>query len=256
MRYIAPMWKNALLWLNAPFAWGIFLTVSLLNVVVGLLFQLVAVPFDVNRRASLWVNRWIWGHFLWSCEPGWHLAREGFESVSDGPYIVVCNHSSVLDIPACMGLPLPLRVVGRSALFRIPLLGLYMRFSRQISLDATSAADVLASLEQCKGALESGASVLIFPEGTRSLDAQLGRFHRGAFRLALDTGIPILPVAILGTHRIMRKGKLRPAGISEAVRMRVLAPVLPEDATTARALGERVRGQLESALSDLREQAA
>jgi 1-acyl-sn-glycerol-3-phosphate acyltransferase len=250
------MWKNALLWLNAPFAWGIFLAVSLLNVLGGLLVQLVAVPFDANRRASLWVNRWIWGHFLWFCEPGWHLRREGFEAVTGGPYIVVSNHSSVLDIPACMGLPLPLRVVGRSTLFRIPLLGLYMRFSRQISLDATSAADVLASLDLCKGALESGASVLIFPEGTRSQDAQLGRFHRGAFRLALDTGIPILPVAILGTHRIMRKGELLPVGISEAVRMRVLAPVPPGDATTARALGERVRSQLESALDELRNQAA
>jgi len=131
-----------------------------------------------------------------------------------------------------------------------------MRFSRQISLDASSAADVLASLDQCKDALDSGASVLIFPEGTRSEDGELGRFHRGAFRLALDTGIPILPVAIHGTHRIMRKGELRPAGISEAVRMRVLPPVQPGDASTARALGERVRAQLETALADLREKAA
>ena len=250
------MWKNFLLWLNAPFAWAIFLFVSSLNVLVGLLFQGVAVPFDTHRRTSLWVNRWIWGHLLWFCEPGWHLAREGMESVVEGPYIVVSNHSSVLDIPACMGLPMPLRIVGRSSLFRIPLLGLYMRFSRQISLDAGSAADVLASLVQCKEALQSGASVLVFPEGTRSLDARLGRFHRGAFRLALDTGVPVLPVAILGTHRIMRKGELRPAGISESIKMRVLAPVHPGEYATARALGERVRTLLETALVDLREDAA
>ena len=99
--------KRALLWLNAPFAWAIFLSVSLLNMVVGVVAQVIALPFDRQRRTALWANHVIWGHGLFALQPGWHAERKGLDGLGEGPWVIVCNHSSVLDIPMCLSLPVP-----------------------------------------------------------------------------------------------------------------------------------------------------
>ncbi|MBW1881782.1 MAG: 1-acyl-sn-glycerol-3-phosphate acyltransferase, partial [Deltaproteobacteria bacterium] len=170
---------------------SIFLWVSLVNLVVGVTLQVVALPFDPKRKVCLWVNHLLWGRVLYRVLPAISLRRTATADLGPGPYVVVCNHTSVLDIPACMGLRIPLRVVGKQSLDRVFLLGRYMRFTRQILL-GTSEASVQRFLAQSHQALRDGISVLIFPEGTRSLDARLARFNRGAFRVAKDAGVPVL----------------------------------------------------------------
>lgn len=231
--------------------WILFVGVSVLNLCVGLLLQVPALPLDRGRRLSLWVNHWIWGRLFYAIQPTWPLRRTGYDRVGSGPYIVVCNHNSLLDIPANMTLPLPLRVVGKTGLFRIPVMGWYMAFSRQIPLDADDPASVDAMMTACRDALDKGVSVLIFPEGTRSLDGTMGPFNRGAFRLAKDLDVPLLPVVIGGTRAILPKGSLFPSRAQDAVTVQVLEPVAPGAYSTARKLSNRVREHMTAALDQL-----
>ncbi len=235
-------------------AWTIFLTVSALNIVVGLGVQLLAWPFDRDRKAALWINRWIWGRLLFAVEPSFPILRQGVERVGPGPYVMVCNHSSVLDIPSCLGLPLLQRVVGKTSLFRVPFMGWYMSFCKQIPLDASSDESVARFMDRCQDTLNAGISVLIFPEGTRSMDATLQRFHRGAFRLAKDTNTPVLPVAVLGTHRALRKGKLPLDSVKSRIRLVAMPALDPAEHSTARKLSNRAHEAIATALDGLRQE--
>lgn len=244
--------RRLLLWLNSPFAWAIFLTVSLVNLVVGFVAQALALPWDPHRLTALKVNHWIWGKGLWAAEPGWPMTRQGLENVGPGPYIIVANHSSVLDIPTLMGLPVPMRVMAKRSLIKAPIMGWYMQFSRQIPIQRDSPESVQESLRMCQESLDNGISLVIFPEGTRTQDATLQKFRRGAFRLAKDTGTPILPVGICGTHRLVMKGSFLPQSLYHPVHCKVLPAVDPAGYSTARKLSNRVHEQIAGTLDELR----
>jgi 1-acyl-sn-glycerol-3-phosphate acyltransferase len=246
------MLRSIALFFVSVLAWSIFLAVSKLNIVVGMGLQLLAWPFDPQRKTSLRVNHWVWGRLLFALEPSFPIRRSGLEHVGEGPYVMVCNHSSVLDIPSCLGLPLLQRVVGKTSLFRVPFMGWYMSFCKQIPLDASSEESVQRFMERCLEALDNGISVLIFPEGTRSVDATLQRFHRGAFRLAKDTGTPVLPVAVLGTHRVMSKGSLPVKSVFTRIRLEVTPALDPAEHSTARKLSNRAHEAISEALERLR----
>jgi 1-acyl-sn-glycerol-3-phosphate acyltransferase len=245
--------RRVLLWLNFPFAWSIFLAVSAVNVVLGFVCQLLALPWDPQRRVALKLNHWIWGRCLFPAEPGWSSSYEGLEHVGEGPYVIVANHSSVLDIPTLMHLPLPMRVLAKKSLIRAPIMGWYMGFSGQIPIDLSDPADVQATVQRCIDSLNQGISVVIFPEGSRSEDGEIQSFRRGAFRLAKDTGVPILPVSISGTHKIMQKGKFMPQSIVQHVRCRVLPPMSGEHYSTARKLSNRAHEAISGSLAELRQ---
>ena len=235
--------------LLSTFNWTLFVGVSLLNLSLGALLQSLALPFDRSRRLCLWVNHWVWGRMLYAVEVFWPLRSTGLERVAKGPYIVVSNHGSVLDIPANMTLPLPLRVVGKTSLFRIPVMGWYMRFSRQIPLDTEDPQGVSTMMKSCREALAEGVSVLIFPEGTRTEDGTLGPFHRGAFRLAMDLQVQLLPVVIQGTREILPKGSLRALKPAEVVKVEVLDPIDPSGYSTATKLSNTVHRSMEALLA-------
>ena len=202
----------------------------------------------------MWVNRWIWGRLLFLLELSFPIRRRGVEHVGPGPYVMVCNHSSVLDIPSCLGLPVPVRVVGKTSLFQVPFMGWYMSFCKQIPLDASSQESVELFMRRCRDTLDAGISVLIFPEGTRSVDATLQRFHRGAFRLAKDTGTPVLPVAVYGTHRALAKGRLPLVQPFSRIRLRALPALDPSAHSTARKLSNRAHEAISAALAELRQE--
>jgi len=248
------MLQKTRLTLASWLAWTIFLTVSGLNIVVGMVVQIAALPFDGQRKAALWINQRIWGRLLFLLELSFPIQRSGLEHVGAGPYVMVCNHSSVLDIPSCMGLPVLQRVVGKTSLFRVPFMGWYMSFCRQIPLDASSPESIELFMKRCLDTLDAGISVLIFPEGTRSSDAVLQRFNRGAFRLAKDTDTPVLPVAIYGTHRALGKGKLPLQSVYSKIRLEVMPALHPRDHSTARKLSNRAHEAIDGALARLRQE--
>jgi len=125
------------------------------------------------------------------------------------PYIFMANHQSFLDAPLLMTvLDRPARVIVKRFVFRIPVLGLGMRFAGYVPLDKEGAGAGRRSIARAARLIrEKGYSFLVFPEGTRSWDGKALPLRRGGFFLALETGAPIVPVSIRGTHDLMPRGK-------------------------------------------------
>jgi 1-acyl-sn-glycerol-3-phosphate acyltransferase len=146
-----------------------------------------------------------------------------------GPFVVMSNHQSLYDIPALyQALPLRLRMVAKTELFRIPIWAQAMRAAGFIELDRSARERAIQSLARAKAALAQGTSIWIAPEGTRSRDGSLGAFKLGGFHLAAGAGAHILPVTVLGTRAILpAKGARVVAGAR--VQVIVHAPVDPAD---------------------------
>ena len=119
-------------------------------------------------------------------------------------YVIVSNHQSQYDIFVLYGwLGIDFKWVMKQELRRVPALGVACEKIGHIFIDRSNTAAALRSLDEAKSKVVNGTSVIFFPEGTRSRNVQLGRFKKGAFRMALDLGIPILPVTISGTRDIL-----------------------------------------------------
>lgn len=167
------------------------------------------------------------------------------------PYVAVSNHESFADIFLLSHLPWEMKWLSKEAIFKIPLMGWMMRMAGDIAVrrgDATSRSDALLA---CRDRLRKGVSVMIMPEGTRSSDGQVQKFHDGAFRLAVETGCPILPIAVAGTRAALAKGSWV-FGRATAI-ARVLPPVETTGMTLddVPALRERVRMMISEARAGL-----
>jgi 1-acyl-sn-glycerol-3-phosphate acyltransferase len=136
------------------------------------------------------------------------------EAIRDGaPVIFFANHASLLDPPLLIS-TLPDRPVfiAKRELSRVPVLGQAIGLAGFILIDRTHQRQAYASLQDAAARIRAGQSVAIFPEGTRSVDGTLQPFKRGSFHLALEAGVPLIPLAIRGGHAILPKGAWRTQG--------------------------------------------
>jgi 1-acyl-sn-glycerol-3-phosphate acyltransferase len=121
------------------------------------------------------------------------------------PRIFLANHLSTLDIWVLAPvLPVTTRFVSKRTIFWIPVLGQAMAVAGFIAIDRQDRASAIRSLSRATETIRRGASIILFPEGTRSRDGRLARFKRGSFHLALEAGVPVVPVAISGTYEVVR----------------------------------------------------
>jgi len=125
-------------------------------------------------------------------------------------YIYMSNHRGNFDIPVLLGcLPIQFRWLAKAELFKIPIFGRAMSAAGYVKIDRTNRKSAFESIEQIAAKLKNGVSVMIFPEGTRSEDGKVKPFKKGGFVMAVDTGVPIVPVILRGTRSIMTKGSWR-----------------------------------------------
>ncbi|MEK6757475.1 MAG: lysophospholipid acyltransferase family protein [Bacteroidota bacterium] len=176
---------------------------------------LLSVPIDTHGKFYHSVAR-AWSRFiLWIF--GIKVTVRGVEHLDASKhYIYVSNHASMFDIPAVVvGIPDDLRFVLKKELTKVPLWGWALKYGHYITIDRGKARDAVKSLEEAAERMRTGASVILFAEGTRTRDGKLQPFKRGAFALAARAGVPIVPVAINNTFRILPKGSIhvRPANI-------------------------------------------
>jgi 1-acyl-sn-glycerol-3-phosphate acyltransferase len=151
-----------------------------------------------DRRLKNWATRLLDG--AGASRKVVHPERAGTSEV----FIVMSNHRSLYDIPMIFeSFPRTLRMVTKAELFRVPIWGGAMRAAGFIELDRHNRKRAKEGIEVARARLESGINVWIAPEGTRSRSGELGPFKGGGFRLALDTGLRILPVALRGTEKIL-----------------------------------------------------
>lgn len=169
------------------------------------------------------------------------------------PYVVVSNHESFVDILLISHLPWEMKWLSKAELFKIPVLGWLMHLAGDIPVDRGSARSAAEAMVRCKEILKQKVSVIIFPEGTRTTTDEMLPFKDGAFRLAIDNNIPILPLAVNGAATALRKHDWR-LGRSVA-EVCVLQPVEVEGMTRADigTLRDRVREMIANQRDVMRE---
>lgn len=142
---------------------------------------------------------------------GARLDCEGFDQVDfSKPCIIVANHQSIIDICALFrAIPVPLRFVLKQELARIPFVGLYARAMGMVFIERQAARAATRRLHAAAELFACGHSLCAFPEGTRSRDGRIGPFKGGVFKLAIESGIPILPIAIEGSAAVLPSAGFR-----------------------------------------------
>jgi len=198
------------------------LTMPLLFLAAALLFAVTA-PFDPDRSV-------LHAFVCWSCHaylhvnPLWRVRVEGRERIPRGASVLVVNHQSMADVAACMGLHRPFKFVSKASLFSLPVVGWAMKMLRYVRLERGRPHSTRAMLDQCRHWLRRGLAVLMFPEGTYAPGAALLHFKPGAFVLARDERVPMVPVLISGTRDlVVGDGPWMAPRVN--IRIRVLDPV-------------------------------
>jgi 1-acyl-sn-glycerol-3-phosphate acyltransferase len=240
--------------LKSLWVWLSSITFVLLAFPVALLLWLLALAFDRRRLMN---NRWmvIQGIVLTKMSPFWKVIVDGREKLDQKQaYIIIPNHQSLLDIVFFNMLRHRLRWVSKIEIFRVPLVGWEMKMVKYIELIRGNKASVIKMMEKCVESLQDGISVVIFPEGTRSLTGTIGKFKTGAFQLAVKTDKPLLPVLIDGTGEILPKKGGIIFRSRRIVRIRVLDPIFPGQFGTGDPdeLASRVQAMMVTAMDQLR----
>lgn len=182
---------------------------------------------------------------------GVKVRTEGFENIKkDEPRIFMANHTSYFDIFALLStLPVDFKFIVKQELMRLPIFGLAMRRAGYIGIERDDPRKALKSMQVAAERIRNGASVLIFPEGTRSEDGRLQSFKPGGFHLAIRSSCDIVPVAITGSRDIVPKGSLR---IRKGTIRVVVGREIPLKGQTKKNMGqvmERVRNAMSAQLS-------
>ena len=205
------------------------------------------------------------GYFAHGCARAWswlilkttgvRVEVEGLERVVRGTtYVFVSNHQSIYDIPVIFAsLPYQLRIISKASLARFPVLGWHLRRGGHLFVDRRRP-DRAGILRRWRALVSEGLSLLIFAEGTRSWEGRVARFKAGSFLLAIEAGLPIVPLAVIGTRQVMPKGRLRtePASVRLIVHDPIHPPPIAAPTTRdAKALADRVHAIVAEAVDKL-----
>ena len=206
------------------------------------------------------------GHFAHKCARAWswlilkttgvRVRVEGLERITPGTtYVFVSNHQSIYDTPVIFAsLPYQLRIIAKESLARFPVLGWHLRRGGHLFVDRRHP-DRGGILRRWRALVSEGLSLIIYAEGTRSRDGRVARFKGGSFLLAIQAGLPIVPIAVIGTRKVMPKGRLRtePADVTLVVHDPIVPPAIeaptPHD---AKALADRVHAIVAAAVDERR----
>jgi 1-acyl-sn-glycerol-3-phosphate acyltransferase len=205
-----------------------FAVITLLLGVPAVVIQILRRNSDITMKAGRLWSRWMLRAV------GARMEYEGLEHMrARTPCVFMANHQSNVDIWALVGiLPTPTRFVAKQSLFRVPVMGWAMAAGGFVPIDRGNRSRAIRSLAVAAERIRAGRSVVLFPEGTRTRSGQLQPFKKGPFHLALQAGVPVIPVAIAGSYRVLPPGTLK---ISPGpVRVRFHPPIeiegfLPDD---------------------------
>ena len=228
------------------------LSLALSTLILGSYLIILLRIFPRTRQVTPVMR--LWAH-LFLFTTGTRVTVEGLDRLDPrASYVFTGNHISNIDIPVMVGrLPVSVRFLAKKELFAVPVLGGAMRAIHIVRTDRKAGPMAHREInEQVGRVITAGLSLVIYPEGTRSRDAELMPFKKGAFRIAIDNGMPIVPVTIIGSERVWKPGsKLIRGG---PVRLVIHEPVSTSGLTQNDIgdLRDRVRGVVEESYLALR----
>ena len=172
----------------------------------------------VHKVQQFWSRSFFWLMFL-------PVSVDGAEHIQPGQsYVFVANHQSMFDVWLVYGwLPVIFKWLMKAELRRVPFVGTGCKAAGHIFVDRRNAKAAMESLKDVERQLVNGVCTVIFPEGTRSKDGEVGRFKRGAFQIAWDLGLPVIPLSLDGCFEVLPKGK--PFVHRNAVHMHIGEPI-------------------------------
>jgi 1-acyl-sn-glycerol-3-phosphate acyltransferase len=180
------------------------------GVFMSLFILLAGPPFILHAVLTGSVERlyamalWGLGRALWI--GGVQVCAEGVENIPPGVCIFAANHTSNVDPPVLvLAIPRRVALLAKKEVFRFPIVGTALRLASIVPVDRSDREAAVASVEKAVACLRAGVSYLIFPEGTRSPDGRLRPFKKGTFVMAIQAGVPVIPVSVVGAHLRMRK---------------------------------------------------
>ena len=194
------------------------------------------------------------GHFAHACARTWtwlilkttgvDVDVTGLEKLTPGAtYIFVANHSSHYDTPVVFThIPFQVRIIAKKSLAMFPVLGWHLKRGGHLFVDRKDP-DRMGILKRWRALTSQGLSLIVYPEGTRTPDGRVARFKGGSFLLAMQAGLPIVPLTIIGTRNVMPKGRLRtePAHVRLIIHDPIQPPPIGEPSVQdAKALAEKV----------------
>ena len=213
------IFKSLLVWITGLCYLGVLFPLTFI-------IWLLVLPFDRQKAVTHWLlvyQALILSYLI----PVWKIEVEGREKIVRGrTYVIISNHQSILDILLINYLRFKFKWISKIENISVPVLGWYLRMAGYITVNRGNEESKTEMLQKASQCLKSGISVMIFPEGTRSVNGEIGFFKRGAFQLAIQAGVPVLPVLIDGTAGILPKHGLK-FGSGYRVRIKVLDPVIP-----------------------------
>jgi 1-acyl-sn-glycerol-3-phosphate acyltransferase len=181
---------------------------------------------------------------------------EGLDQLPrDQPYLFLANHQSIYDIPVLFWhLPYQLRILAKASLGRVPFLGWHLGRSGHVLVDRSNPGS--STMVQIKELMRQKVSIVVFPEGTRSADGTVARFRGGIVLLAIEAGLPIVPVSVEGTRHVMLKGRLMTCPGHVRVKVLPVVSTAGYAATQARQLAGVVERQVRAGVEQLQGKAS
>lgn len=241
--------------LRSIVVWLVGVTIIVILFPVTLLVWLLALPFDRKRKATH-AMLILHGIILAYAVPIWKINIEGRKKAVIGTtYVIISNHQSILDILLVNCLRYRFKWISKIENTKVPFVGWYLKMADYIVVNRGDKESKGKMMEESFKWLMDGTSIMLFPEGTRSTDNQIGFFRRGAFQLALSADVPVLPILIDGTGGVLPKHGLIFGGFHN-ITIRVLDPVLPGAFGTADCdkLAARFQMMMTDALKELRKE--
>jgi 1-acyl-sn-glycerol-3-phosphate acyltransferase len=227
-----------------PFHWWrtiFFLipSIAMYTIVFGTI-SLCSGLVDRRGRVAHWCAR-MWSRLILTTS-GVRVIARGLERLEPGKtYVFVANHQSIYDIPILFwSLPYQLRIIAKQSLGRIPFIGWHLRRTGHMLVDRTRP-EPTRIIGWASRLTSSGLSLIVFPEGTRSRDGRVARFKGGSFYVALEAGLPVVPLSVVGSRHVMLKGRL--TSYPGEVGLIVHEPIETQGlaGSDAKEFGERVR---------------
>jgi len=227
----------------------LFTAVCFILYPIAVILFIFTAPFD-KKKVILHKFSCFWGSLYIWLQPWWKVNWEGKENINKNQaYVIVSNHQTLIDILVIYSIFKHFKWVAKQSLLRVPFVGWNMALNGYIIVKRADAKSQIKMMKQSEKTLKSGSSIMIFPEGTRSADGNIGRFKRGAFILSEIADVPVIPIALHNVDKAVLKNSIW-LNKSRDMKAKVFPPVYFNDFKNTKEMSAAVKDIISNQLEE------